>query len=169
MARTLSDTTIELLDGLNPLFIGDPDIQGTLAACDGELALVEGKMNDVQEGITGAGKYLESWEKLFGLANVGTDAERISAVESSFRQIGSSSSGGAWELRLSEIAPSSSYEEDLILDYTIRVSIPYSSGGVKAGQTERLLRQLTPAHLDIIVSYDVGFIVGESNLGEEAL
>lgn len=54
-------------------------------------------------------------------------------------------------------------------DYTIRITIPYTEGGTRAGAVEAIARSLTPAHLDIITEYDVGFLLGTSELGEEAL
>lgn len=54
-------------------------------------------------------------------------------------------------------------------DYTIRITIPYEAGGTRAGSVETIARSLTPAHLDIITEYDVGFLLGVSELGEEAL
>lgn len=39
----------------------------------------------------------------------------------------------------------------------------------RAGRVEALLRAITPAHLNLVVTYDTGFLVGISIVGEEAL
>lgn len=39
----------------------------------------------------------------------------------------------------------------------------------RAGRVEAVLRAITPAHLNLVVTYGEGFIVGESVVGEEAL
>lgn len=43
------------------------------------------------------------------------------------------------------------------------------TGAGRAGRIEALLRSITPAHLNLVVTYGDGFIVGESIVGEETL
>lgn len=44
-----------------------------------------------------------------------------------------------------------------------------TTGADRAGRVESLLRAITPAHLNLVVTYGEGFIVGESIVGEEAI
>ena len=51
----------------------------------------------------------------------------------------------------------------------LTIIIGYTEGSVQAERVETLLRDFTPAHLELIVTYGEGFIVGVSRVGEEAV
>lgn len=54
-------------------------------------------------------------------------------------------------------------------DYTVRVTLPYGSGTPQAVLAETVLRQITPAHIDIVVVYADNFILGQDLLGQDTL
>ncbi len=51
----------------------------------------------------------------------------------------------------------------------LRFTIPFADGSVRAAAVETFLREVMPAHVDIIVTYGEGFIIGVSQLGEQTL
>ena len=58
------------------------------------------------------------------------------------------------------------HEENDPGDYDLRITIPYSAESFTTGQVEALADAITPAHLNLALSYDVGFIVGVSRVGD---
>lgn len=56
-----------------------------------------------------------------------------------------------------------------IPDYTVYITLPYSDVTDRAVAVQNIARAITPAHLEIVAFYDMGFVLGKSNLGEDEL
>lgn len=70
--------------------------------------------------------------------------------------------------RIAEVVPSTFVDAN-----TVATEQPPPAGNTtrpaQSYEAEVLARAITPAHIDLIVNYDVGFLVGISQVGEEAL
>lgn len=77
-------------------------------------------------------------------------------------------SGGPW-YRLATVLGTTSYDDVGGAVVTAQPPTVNSTASPQARDAERLARQITPAHLDLIFGYGVGFIVGVSRVGEEPL
>ncbi|MCA1571254.1 MAG: YmfQ family protein [Chloroflexi bacterium] len=53
--------------------------------------------------------------------------------------------------------------------YTLRITLPFAPTSGAYAQTERLLRDITPAHLDLILTSTAGFQLDRSQLDQEPL
>jgi hypothetical protein len=51
----------------------------------------------------------------------------------------------------------------------LTITIPYGEESYSAGQVRALAERVTPAHLELIVRYDVGWIAGVSRAGLDAV
>lgn len=51
----------------------------------------------------------------------------------------------------------------------VTIEVPYDPDTYNAAQVEALARRITPAHIEIIMSYEQGFLVGISRVGRDAL
>ena len=67
------------------------------------------------------------------------------------------------------IGPDWSYRENYPGPDQLTVLIPFAPGTPEADRIEVMLRDITPAHLELIVTFSGGFIVGESEVGEDAI
>lgn len=54
-------------------------------------------------------------------------------------------------------------------EYTVVVRLPFPPASTLYALTERLLREITPAHLDLVVTFAGGFVLDQSQLDQEAL
>jgi hypothetical protein len=52
---------------------------------------------------------------------------------------------------------------------TITIYISFSPSSFNSVQVQQLVRNITPAHLDLAVAYNQGFVVGEGRVGEDRL
>lgn len=102
--------------------------------------------------------------------------ERRDLVLTYLRKLASTPAGSDWVANVTELVGAGwSYEEHDPANPssppadTIRVHLPFAPSSGRYAQTERLLRDITPAHLDIILTYSGGFILDQSQLDQEGL
>jgi uncharacterized protein YmfQ (DUF2313 family) len=62
-----------------------------------------------------------------------------------------------------------SYQENTPAGNQLTINIPYAVGSWTAAQVEALAAERTPAHVQIVMGYDQGFIVGVSRVGQDAI
>jgi len=174
--RLLSASGTELLESL-PYFVQeDPQVQGLVDAVSREIARVEELIDEQRaqwfpQQLT-LSEYVELWEFNLGLpvATPGlTVAQRAALVTSHLRKR-KAASGADWIATLdSAFGPGSwSYKEN-VTPYMVRLTIPYGSGTLTTLGVLALAREVTPAHLDLTVTYSSGgaggFIIGTSLIG----
>lgn len=51
----------------------------------------------------------------------------------------------------------------------ITIRVPWAADSFSAAQVQALARRITPAHIEIVMAYSQGFIVGVSRVGEDAI
>lgn len=158
-----------LLRDLPPYLSDEPRIRRFFLAFANELDRVQVSITALAERMLppmadADHRLLAMWERLLGLPEdppLATVEERQIQVGARFRAR-KASSGAAWVSLMDEALAGItwSYEEGpdpYTLSITIDSGTGYSIGGVVA-----LARKITPAHLQLFVSFGEGFIVGDS-------
>lgn len=59
-----------------------------------------------------------------------------------------------------------SHKENAPGNYDLRITIPYAEGSFTTGQVEALADAITPAHLNLAMQFEQGFVVGVSRVGD---
>lgn len=102
--------------------------------------------------------------------------ERRQIVLARLLRMASDPSGLAWQENVTAlVGPGWDYLEHIPGDPsspdtdTIRVYLPYPPGSDRYGLTEALLRDITPAHVDIVLVSLGGFILDESQMDQEGM
>jgi uncharacterized protein YmfQ (DUF2313 family) len=99
-----------------------------------------------------------------------TLAQRQAAVRSAVqaRKLGSRRN---WEARMNTVMRDQpwTYEENTPGPGQLTISIPFDERAYNAKQAEALARRITPAHVQIVMRYSQGFIVGVSRVGQDAI
>lgn len=119
--------------------------------------------------------FLSLWESVLGLpvAPSGASVEQRRSKVVAGLQKQNAGAGSGWIALLTEALGGSAWayvEANPVTDpYEVHIFIPYAGGSYSAEQVALLARQITPAHLDVIVSYEEGFLVGISQIGVEGL
>jgi hypothetical protein len=115
--------------------------------------------------------FLEIYERLFGLAIKPpgvTVEQRRATILAHFRKR-HSAAGSDWEAAIDGILGTSwTYVEEPSL-YRVTITIPHGPGTVQAGQVESLVREVTPAHLEVRILFSTGFQVGINLVGPDRL
>jgi uncharacterized protein DUF2313 len=94
--------------------------------------------------------------------------EQRRQIVAAYEQARLSGSGEDWIILLTMALGATIWEHDENDpgDYDLRLTIPYEELGFSAGQVEALADVVTPAHLNIALTYSEGFIVGINRLGD---
>jgi uncharacterized protein YmfQ (DUF2313 family) len=158
---------------------GEPWAEAILDAMGRELQRCDDRLEAVRKGMLPQfatdgpnGKFLSIWEAMMGLPvaqTTLTEDRRRQLVLAQLRGR-NASSGRAWEQAVAQSMGASiwTYQEDAA-NYTITIYIPFDTGTINSVQVQRLVRKITPAHLELAVVYSGGFIVGEGIVGEDRL
>jgi uncharacterized protein YmfQ (DUF2313 family) len=158
---------------------GEPWAEAILDAMGRELERCQTRLEAVQQGMLPQfatdgpnGRFLSIWETMMGLpvAQAGLTTERRRQLVLAQLRGRNAASGRAWEQAVAQSLGSSiwSYQEDAA-NYKVTFYIPFDTGSINSVQVQRLVRKITPAHLDLAVVYSGGFIVGEGIVGEDRL
>jgi hypothetical protein len=188
--RVMTESGELRLEELPHYFRNDPQVRGYIDALSRELDRVEELINSVRECWFASdsvkdlieellgddslqAQYLRIWEYNLGLpiAPAGmTFDQRGNIIISTIRKR-TADSGADWVSVMNAAFGTGtwSYKEDYA-DYTLRITIPYASGTITATSVLALARAITPAHVDIVVTYAGGggggsFIIGVSPIG----
>lgn len=184
MPRVLSQKALDMLADLPPYLQNDGMVQGVVAAQAGEYQRIESAATAILNGIFPAqandvpilgvwtARLLSMWETLLNLpvnpAGV-TLADRQAKVQAHI-QARNSGAGSDWIATLSQAIGTSAWTHlEGPAAYTVTITLPGVSGTYSAGQVAQIARQITPAHLDVIVAFAGGFIVGVSLIGIQPL
>lgn len=166
--------TEELLADYPPFLQDSQVFRETLDVLVRELVRIDGAASRLREkffphNADDEFRTLGMWEKLFGLPvePVGaTVAARRSAVVALYQSM-NEASGAGWAQTLDTLLGGApwSYQEGPA-DYSILLTVPYAGGTYSASQVAQIARRITPAHLDIVSTFDEGFLVGVSLVGD---
>lgn len=163
-----------MLDDLPPYEADDPSFQNLVNCFAKEIDRIEDVANDIRtklfpQNADDTYMTLSMWEKLLGLTVSPTGVsieDRRAAVLSNIRKR-NAGSGASWvDLMTTAIGTLAWSHSEGPGDNQITISAPYSSGTYNAGNSAVLARRITPAHLEILATYDEGFIIGVSMIGD---
>lgn len=181
--RVLTALGQEFLEEIPHQFRRDPDIRAVIDVKSREVQRLRDRLEALSAGVfpqlDSAGAYTAIWEFTLGLS-VNPDgytlADRRSRVLAFLQKLHRTGSGLDFEQTASQLMGITwTYQEHIPGDAlsppenTIRVKIAYASSSLKAADIRALLRAIIPAHLEIQVQYDEGFIIGDSLIGIDPL
>lgn len=180
-ARPLTALGQQMVASLPTFLRGSSDYQAVLHAGAREIELAEAAIEQVraQFNPATADVMLGAWEAIVKLPVGGfgaTIAQRQARVTQRLQKLLGGSEGLEWVQRITElVGPGWSYLEYLAGDpdspppYTVSIALPFPPSGQAYAEALRLIREVTPAHLDIRFASGAGFIVDESEVDIEGL
>lgn len=177
MPRTISETGQALLDDLPPYLSDDGTVQGVIDA----LAREQQRITDAADAVRRTAfpsqaddsyNMLSLWETLLGLPvkppGVPDDQRRSKVLATlQGRDVGT---GVGWT-RAVEQAVGTNWQqaENTPGSYQLTVTLPYAAGSYEGRQAANIIRAITPAHIDLLISYGTGFLIGISLVGQDVI
>jgi hypothetical protein len=174
--RVMTDTGLERVDDVPHFLRDDPQVRGLLDVMQRELDRVETLIENIRlqwfPQFTVTDPFLRMWEFNLGMpvAPPGLTDDQRALLITTHRRKRTTATGSDWVATLNEAFGAGvwDYTEDYA-PYTVRLIIPYGSTDITALGILALARQITPAHLDLVVTYSAGgaggFIIGVSPIG----
>lgn len=174
MSLVLTERGQRMMDALPQYYCADPAVLEVINAVAREYDRVEELLTALREGslptlADDAYRLLALWETIYGLpvepegVGLATRRANLLATIRSRR----SSTGSDWVTAVNTaIGTSWTHDENTPGGYQLSIGIPFSAGSYDAGRVEELLAQITPAHLEIVMRYNEGFIVGVARVGD---
>jgi hypothetical protein len=175
--RTISETGQVLLDDLPPYLSEDATVQGVIDT----LAREQQRITDVADGVRRTAfpsqaddtyKMLSLWETLLGLPvkppGVSDDQRRSKVLATlQGRDVGT---GEGWTKAVGQaVGTGWQQAENTPGPYQLTVTLPYAAGSYEGRQAANIIRAITPAHIDLLVSYGTGFLIDVSLIGQDVL
>lgn len=168
----LTDLGREMLASQPSWFREDPDNRAVIHAHAKEMERADAQAQSVRDNLIAERADelgLPWWEYLLRTTEAPeglTVTDRRARVLSVLLAMTNEPAGSNWEAAGNRlIGPSWTYDEED--PYTIRLTVPWAAGSPTFLLLERRLREFTPAHLDLIVGSEGGFILDESQLDQE--
>ena len=171
-----SEAGKRMLAMLPPYYSSDPAVLTYLQTVGLELDRVAAAVEIVRDGFfpTKADdryRLLGMWETLVGIPKE-LPLSLANRRNNVLARIRGRKSGSAeqWKQNLSTAIGSTNWEhtEHFPAAYQLSITVPYNPTGYGAGTIANLARDITPAHLQVIVGYD-GFIVDTSVVDVEPI
>lgn len=176
----LTDLGRSMLADLPGFLRDDPDYQGVIHAYAKEIELLEGRLQGMVGEFfaqTATEKGMRIWEAELQLPiePAGrTLEERRTIVLAYLARLSGDPSGRSWVENVTQlIGPGWTYVEHDPHDplgppeYTLRIHLNLDPGSPRWGDIYRLLREITPAHLELALVGEGGFVLDISHLDEE--
>jgi hypothetical protein len=179
VARPLNATGLAMLHDIPPRLRQAPEFQAVMHCASQEVVLMDAAASLVRDQFNPlrATLLLKAWEALLRttVEKPGmTVDDRRSVVIALHRKSTRRPTGSDWEASVTDLVGSGwTYQEhdaddpDSPPPYTIRVELPFPPTSDRYAQTEALLRDITPAAWDLIVTWPGGFVLDESRLDQE--
>jgi hypothetical protein len=177
LPSVLAPKALEMLDDLPPYYQRDPHVQAYVHAVAIELQRLEDGMDSMRYGLFA--QYandergtLALWEMLLGLPvrpEGISEADRKDKVLATLRGRSAGSAARWVETLTGALGATQWTHEEGPAPYQVTLRIPPEAGTYTAAQVVRIARAITPAHLDIVVAYGTGFLIGISAIGQEPL
>lgn len=176
--RPVSAKTLDLLESLPRYYHRDRNALAVLDVLARELERVEGFLDGFTTGFfpqhaDDTYGILRVWESILGLPvePVGQTVEERRAVVLSAIRKRKSGTGLDWVDNVTTILGTTSwtYQENTPDPYQVTVLIPFDSESYRAQQARALLREITPAHIQVIMGLQEGYLVDISTVDEEPI
>jgi uncharacterized protein YmfQ (DUF2313 family) len=176
-AADVSPMGERLLGFLPPYFHTDPAVVALVDALARELERLEAAAARLRDAgffphrLTADG-YLRLWESIYGLPVAPEGASEASRRNTLLAVIRGrkAASGAGWVEAVETLLGGQvawEYQEHVPDPNRLTITMPYTPAGYSAGQVEALARAITPAHVDIIVAYEEGFLIDISEADRE--
>lgn len=181
MTRVLTERGEMMRSWLPAALQDSPDHLAVIHAYAKELDRVEAAIEVVRTQFFAgqATVLLPVYESVLGItvAPVGwTVAQRQTAVLGQIARMRSTPDGAAWVANVTKIVGAGwTYRTHNPADgtsppaNTILVRLPFAPSSTRYAVTEKLIRSITEAHVDLVVTFTGGFVLDESQLDQEAL
>ena len=175
MPRTLTDTGQRILGDLPAFLQSDPIVLASIDAGATELDRIRDFLIALRTSYfppTADDTYgfLSMWEATLGLpvAPSGLTLDTRRGLVIGHLRNRHAGEGSAWEEALAKVLENVSYRYiEGPGDYQITVTVPYTSGSLAALRLQELIQEITPAHLQVTVAYEQGFLIGISLVGDK--
>jgi len=165
-----------------PVVLRDsPDHLAVIHACAVEMDRLEAAIDEVRRQFfpQHADVLLKVWEFMLRITvepeGVTID-ERREIVLATLRRMRSTPEGRDWVDNVTAlVGPGWIYEEHNPADpgsppaNTIQITLPFPPDSASYTRAESLIQDITPAHLDVVLTYTDGFLLDESQLDQELL
>lgn len=175
MPKTVSDAGEAMFDTMPFYYRADPAAQSIIDPLARELARLEDFLETVRRQWYpqfAADDYgqLGLREEQLGIAiePAGVSIEQRRNIVQAYENSRLSGSGADWIILLTIAVGGTpwKHDENDPGDYDLRLTISFQEGSITVGQVEQLADAITPAHLNLALSYEQGFIVGVNRLGD---
>lgn len=173
IARELTQRARIILGDMPPWYEVDEISTTVILVLAKELERIEGFIREVQwqmfpEHANDVYGILGRWEEFFGLPvqpNVPLETrQQIVAAQLAKRR---SATGHDWELAVTTALGSGDWDySEGPGNYQVTIRYPYRPGAYTSVQVANLIREITPAHIQILASYRQGFLIGISLVGD---
>lgn len=173
IARTLTQKARIILGDLPPWYEVDDISTAIIQVLAKEIKRIEDFVGEVRLQMypgRADDKYgiLARWEEFFGLPvqpNVPlATRQQLVAAQLAKRR---ASTGHDWELAVTTALGSGDWDYyEGPGNYQVTITYPYRVGAYTSVQVANLIREITPAHIQILASYRQGFLVGISLVGD---
>jgi hypothetical protein len=173
----LSPRAREMLDNLMVPEREDPSVIAVMRAGADELDLIQETAETVREQAwphraDDTFGLLAIHERMLGLPpdSEATLAQRQAAAKGAVqaRKLGAKAN---WVARMTTVMRGQqwTYEENHPAAGQLTISVPWAADDYAGRQVAAFARRITPAHVEIVMRYGQGFLVGVSRVGADAL
>ena len=169
MSHELHERTKAVLDAMPPIYRDHPAEHALDALCR--------EVQRVDDLLTGYltyafpqnadERFLAIWEANFGLpvAPPGQTVEQRRATVLGAVRGRHVHTGMEWSDAVTMALGSEIWDHQEISPYTVLIELPFGATSFQTGIATKIIRQITPAHLQVSYTYTGGFILGVSVLG----
>lgn len=174
----LSPTAQRMMDTLPDYYWGEPLYERIVQAWANEIDRLEARLEQIKNGLVpGLADdtlgMLALWEAQLGLPINPPDAtvpQRLSKVNAALRKLDAGSAAG-YIAALSAAIDTNAWTllRDTPANLVDTLQIPYAPGSYNAAQVEEIARRMHPAHRELRMRYEEGFLLDLARLDHDLL
>jgi hypothetical protein len=164
-----------MLDSMPHYYAEDPMSVAVVASAAAELDRVEDMLEGIRAGAfpqTADDSYrmLGLWENLVGLPvePTATPVQMRRDKLMGYRRRAVKRTRD-WVEAVTTVLGTTNWTWERTPGKRVLITVPFGSASYTAGTAIKLIRRITPTHIEVAVTYGAGFILGESLLGEATL
>ena len=164
----LSPTAVRMMETLPSYYWGEPLVERIMQAWANEVDRADAQLDAIMNGLvptlaTDELGLRAIWEAQLGLPVAPTDAsgtQRTAKIAALLHAIGSAGSAADYIELITTAINSGGWQllRDSPGDFQDTLVIPFDPGSYNAGQIVQIARRLHPAHRQLFVTYEAGFL-----------
>lgn len=163
-----------MLDAMPHFYAEDFAAVAYVAAMAAELDRIEAMLVGIRDGAfpqlaDDTYRMLGVWEFLVGLpieSSEGVDIRRTKLLAFRRRAVKRTKD---WAAAVTTALGTAAWTWERSPGRAVNITLPYGATSFTAGIMTRLIRRITPSHIDVQISYGQGFIIGDSLIGQANL